>query len=285
MSPSGKRQPSSPSDGAPRRVEERRALGVGFTISLALHVLAIGLYASAVGTLPLPDTPREPTPPRRQPLGVELVTLPDPPVIEEPQAAEPLPPAPQEPPEPAPDEPPLTPASVVVDATQETEEEEERVVVVRDLTVAERLQPRMGDPRLWAGVDRHFSELTDFERADLLLRGMIRTWNDSVAVAEALANRARDWTYTDSDGRRWGLASGRLYLGDFSIPLPFSFEVPPDQRREWAGRQWLAQDLAQGAVVAQIRETWADRARAIRERLEADRAAARDVTSDRGNGR
>ena len=85
-------------------------------------------------------------------------------------------------------------------------------------------------------------------------------------------------------GRRWGLASGRLYLGDFSVPLPFSFEVSPDQRREWAGRQWLAQDLAQGAVVAQIRETWADRARAIRERLEAERGAARDVTSDLGNG-
>ena len=281
MSPSGKRPPSSASEGAPRRVEERRALAVGFTISLALHVLAIGLYASSVGTLPPPDTLRELTPPSRQPLGVELLALPDPPVIEEPQAAEPPPPAPQNP---APDQPPPTPASVVVDATQETEDEEERVVVVRDLTVAERLQPRMGDPRLWAGVDRNFSELTDFERADLLLRGMIRTWNDSVAVAEALANRARDWTYTDSDGRRWGLASGRLYLGDFSVPLPFSFEVSPDQRREWAGRQWLAQDLAQGAVVAQIRETWADRARAIRERLEADRAADRDVTSDRGNG-
>jgi hypothetical protein len=141
----------------------------------------------------------------------------------------------------------------------------------------------MGDPRLWAGVEKYFSELSELERAELLLHGMIRSWNDSVAVAAALANRGRDWTYTDSDGRRWGLASGRLYLGDFSIPL--SLDVPAGQRQTWAERQWIAQDLMQGAAAAEIRETWADRARAIRERLEAERATSADrVDTDGGGG-
>ena len=152
-----------------------------------------------------------------------------------------------------------------------------------DLTVAERLQPRIIDPRLWLPINPDYTELTDQERAELLLRGMIQSWNDSMAVAEALSERAMDWTYTDDDGRRWGLSPGRLHLGDFSIPLPFSFALPPGRRETLADRQQIRDDLARGAATAIIRETWAERARAIRERLEAERSG-NDATIDDDDG-
>jgi hypothetical protein len=145
-----------------------------------------------------------------------------------------------------------------------------------DATIVERLQPRMLDPRLWAPVDPQHGEPTELERAELLLRGMIQSWNDSMAVAEALSDRARDWTYVDSDGRRWGLAPGRLYLGDFAIPLPLAFDVPASMREERSDRQWMTEDILRGAVSAEIRETWADRARVIRARMEAERAGAQE---------
>ena len=148
------------------------------------------------------------------------------------------------------------------------------------LTVAERLRPRMIDPRLWVPLEPDYTELTDPERAQLLLAGTIRSWNDSMAVAEALSARALDWSTTDDEGRRWGLSPGRLHLGDFSIPIPFNLALPPGRWEAIRDRALIRDDLARGAVTAVIRETWSERARAIRERLEAERAGARDAAAD-----
>jgi hypothetical protein len=136
----------------------------------------------------------------------------------------------------------------------------------------------MVDPRLWAPVERLGIDLTDEERAELLLNGMIRSWNDSMAIALALSNRATDWTYTDGEGRRWGLSPGRLHLGDFSIPLPFSFGGSMEQtmlrRRELEELEWIRQDLQRARIQGEIQEVWVERARAIRERVEAERREA-----------
>jgi hypothetical protein len=138
------------------------------------------------------------------------------------------------------------------------------------LTIAERLQPRSVDPRLWAPISEEYLELTEEERARLLIEGLIRTYNDSVAIAQALSERATDWTFTDDQGRRWGLSPGRLHLGDFSVPLP-TIETPRGRIESALARGFINDDLARAAVTAQIRETWSERARAIRERLELER--------------
>ncbi|MSR23364.1 MAG: hypothetical protein EXR92_07470 [Gemmatimonadetes bacterium] len=299
MSPSPRLgPPSGSSNRGHKGVEQRRARGVGLAISLVLHLVVI---AVAIRTVVIPAAegdadPADPSPAVAEQIEFfDLTQLPDIALLpfaavepEEELAAEPRPPPPRAEEEPRPaaealGEEPLTVPTGVVGG---------RLPSILGpfpktgggLSLAERLRPRMGDPRLWVGMERSFSDLTDFERADLLLRGMIQSWNDSVAVADALANRGRDWTYTDASGKRWGLASGRLYLGDFSIPIPLSFGVPPGQRQAWAERQWIAQDIAQGAATAQIRQTWADRARAIRERLEAERDAVAGAKTDAGGG-
>jgi hypothetical protein len=148
----------------------------------------------------------------------------------------------------------------------ETEEEE------GGLTIAERLQPRLGDPRVWEPIPSRYRSLSAFEQAELMVLGMLQSWNDSMAVATARSDAAQDWTYTDAEGRRWGLAPGRLFLGDFSIPLPAIDFVQRGLIEDRLIEDWTAADLARGAATAQIRQTWLDRARAIRERMEAERA-------------
>ncbi len=239
---------------------------LGLVASVLLHGIALVLYPVLMDRATPHAPPVAPTPEDPFDRAIEILALRElaPEDEPEPPPEEPLPeeaeiPVPERP------APPLDPGEV----PEPGEEEEEEV---RRATAAERLQPTLGDARLWAPLDREYTDLSDEERAELLLRGMIRSWNDSVAVAAALSGRATDWTYTDDQGRRWGLSPGRLHLGDFSIPLPFSFEVPPPGRREaLARRQWEIDDLTRGAAAAEIRETWAERAREIRERMDRER--------------
>jgi hypothetical protein len=141
-------------------------------------------------------------------------------------------------------------------------------------TAAERLRPQMGDPRLWAPLERSMLDLSDVERAEIILRSMILDWSDSLAVAVALSGDATDWTFTDDEGRRWGLSPGRLHLGDFSIPLPLSFQVPPGRREEFARRDWEIRDILRGTATAEVRRSWAERAREIRQRMDEERTRA-----------
>lgn len=272
---------------------ERRALRWGFAVSVVLHAVAIVLYPVLMDR----TDPETRTAPDRAPQdvmpGLEVIVMrdgPDPGEEEAPDPEETPPelPDPEEPDDPDPDpdpatdpaadpaaDPPRLPADMLpvlpeipqVTALRDADEEE--------LTAGERLRPRPGDPRLWAWLDPEVGQLTDQERAELLLEGLIATWNDSVAVAAALSDQQSDWTYVDEDGRRWGLSPGRLHLGDFSVPLPIQFDVPRFHRESHARRQWEIQDILRGATTAEIRETWSERAREIRERMDAERDRAR----------
>lgn len=276
MNPPGSRPRSPPdSDSDPHGPQrrERRALQLGLGVSLLVHVLLVGLYGLEGGTGTVVPQARAPEALRSPETGLEVVELAE---VDDPdETAEPE--VPEVPPEPSAEEPALQPALPEVAASPDTVQAEgsESEAEGDDLSLAERLQPRMRDPRLWAPLEREYTDLTDEERAQLLMRGMIQDWNDSVAVAVALAEEARDWTFTDDEGRRWGLGpGGRLHLGEFSVPIPFSIGVPPGRRDEWLERQQIRDDLARGAATAAIRETWAERARAIRQRLETERGQA-----------
>lgn len=282
MNPTGPRsRQQSPPEAAPpsphRR--ERRAFRTGLIVSAVLHLVLLALYPALVD-IPGLRGPEERAPDEDPVLdGTEIVAIQE--MLDEPDVAEP---------EAVPD-----PVEVVETEEEPAEEPEEPAEEPGDEpdpaddpeedpgpSVAERLQPQMVDPRLWAPVDSQHVELSDVERAELLFRGMIESWNDSVAVAAALREDARDWTYTDSDGQRWGISPGRLHLGDFSIPLPFEFSAPPGQWEETMDRQWVLEDLARGREAAIIRETWAERAREIRERMESERGGASADGTDGG---
>lgn len=139
-------------------------------------------------------------------------------------------------------------------------------------TVAERLQPRMGDPRLWREVLPEAGEMTDEERARMRVYGILREWSDSVAALEEAERRALDWTYTDDEGRRWGVSPGRIHLGDFSLPLPIHFATPAGIRDAVERRNWEWAEIERGAASAAVREALQERAREIRRRRDSERA-------------
>lgn len=139
-------------------------------------------------------------------------------------------------------------------------------------TAAERLRPALQDSRLWAPLDRGLNALTPEQRAELELSGRIAEWQDSLAAAEAAASALTDWTTTDSQGRKWGITPGAIHLGDVTIPLPFAFGTPIGQRDEARRRAWEWEELNRGSASGLVRESWKDRAKAIRERRDRERA-------------
>ncbi len=257
----------------------------GLGVSVVVHLLVVLLYPGIMDRVPEIRMAPAPAPADLPIQGVEIVTFRE--IDDEPSTVEEEPPpeivldlpdpsteeAPEALPAPAPPAVPLPGEGV-----QATERDPDQ------RTAAERLRPQLGDPRLWAPLDRSYLDLTDEERAEIYLRGMIQSWNDSVAVAVALSGEATDWTFTDEEGRRWGLSPGRLHLGDFSIPLPFSFQLPPGRRDEVAQRDWELRDIMRGTATAEVRRSWAERAREIRERLDEERARAQSRGSGGGGG-
>jgi len=280
MNPPGSGSPLPPLLPPSPHQREQRAIRAGVALSALIHLVVLAFYpvlsGHPEGLVPTQESELE------DPLqgGIELVELLEvqdqQPVLDVAEMVAPLTEEPEQPPQ---EVVPIVAATGEEPPGDDVEPAREDAVDEEELTVAERLQPRLVDPRVWAPLPPGFGELTEFERAELLLRGMIQSWSDSMAVAEALSERARDWTFTDAEGRRWGLAPGRLYLGDFSIPLPVQLQLSPG-----AGDPWIRDDLARGAASAVIQETWTERARTIRERMELERSPPPGGAADNDGG-
>ncbi|HAT37557.1 MAG TPA: hypothetical protein DCS75_03630 [Gemmatimonadetes bacterium] len=144
---------------------------------------------------------------------------------------------------------------------------------------ADRLRPNLVDARLWAAPPPEFFELSLEQREELLLSNRIVAWYDSVSIARAAEDRLTDWTFTDSNGGRWGVADGKIYLGDVALPLPLSFGTPVGPGNIQALRVWEFEEIERQSQRYLIEQTWKERAEAIRARRDRERAAARADTS------
>lgn len=141
-------------------------------------------------------------------------------------------------------------------------------------TPAQRLQPALRDERIWAPLPPEFHTLTPAQREELLIAGRLGAWNDSVAAAAAAEAAWRDWTFTDGDGDRWGVADGQLFLGDVVIPFPVTFSGSADDRAYMREFAELQRQGANALVQQNVRERIdAIRARRDRERAEAQARA------------
>jgi hypothetical protein len=150
------------------------------------------------------------------------------------------------------------------------------------ITNADRLRtPEEGDSLIWAFVDPDRGALTDAERYQLSLWWRLAAWYDSLGAIEEAQRRALDWTFTDDSGGKWGVSPGRIHLGSITLPLPDFFSIPPTQR-ETVGRrieEW--EEINAAARTNAVWDSWKDRARAIRERKDRERA---DTTRSGGSG-
>lgn len=141
-------------------------------------------------------------------------------------------------------------------------------------SAAERLRINLRDERLWAEVDPSLTRLSTEQRLELELAGRLEAWNDSVRAAEAARRALTDWTVEDGQGGRWGVADGKIYLGDLALPLPFSFGMNPQQLELSREREWEWLEIQRGMATGELRDSWKERAQAIRARRDAQRARA-----------
>ncbi|MGD2121559.1 MAG: hypothetical protein PVJ76_07435 [Gemmatimonadota bacterium] len=275
------RAPSSdsPYDGLPGwfdpRARYRGARRVGLGISVVLHLLIIALYPSFFSGIPEADPAFGGYIQPLSPTGTELVNLVELPPEEEPDT----PPPPEE--EPNPEVPavsvPVGPTALDVDPGLRPPTEGPL-----GPTAAERIRPRAQDLRYWEPVSPERTELSREEIMRLQLLAELEALNDSAAIAEEMARRATDWTYTGEDGKKWGVSPGKIHLGDLTLPLPFGFGTSAYDRERAEDRLWAWDEIEQSAARGAVIQSWRERDKAIRERLNAERRA--DTTRTGGGG-
>ncbi len=255
--------PATPGGRARHRVSYRRAFWISMGVSALLHIAALALYPKllldmpAGGVFPGGGGPVDPA------VGTELLNLRE--LSDREFDALPQE-APQEEPEPA--VAPVAPGGEVATPGAGQDEPEGGGI---SRTNADLLKPREGDLRLWAPPDPELNQPSPEDLMRLRLMWELELMGDSAAMAEELARRAQDWTYTDEEGRRWGVSPGKIHLGDLTLPLPFGFGPPPELREQMQNRVWEWDEIRRGAASAELRQSWKDRNEAIRRRKEAER--------------
>jgi len=254
---------------APRGIRRRRksrAFAVGLAVSAALHVLVL-----ATVSFHYVVTPRQPRVPLRayrvdesmhayniEPIEIGI-GVPEPePLPQRPAVTVPVAPMPEL------RQPPLTSQPAAPAANPSSPSAVERLS--RGFNSPELLQPLGPLPP---------EELTEAEWLRLRLAARLGLFNDSLAAEAAAKLRATDWTYTDKNGKRWGVSPGEIHLGSLTLPLPFGFTTPPGRRDDVAAQLRSWEESQSQASRVETAQTFEQRVKAIRARQDAARDSAR----------
>ena len=246
------------------RTRYRGAHRISLGISAVIHVLAIALYPSFFSGIPQASMEFGGYLQPLNPEGTELVNLIELPADQEPET----PPVPEEEPDP---EAPVIPVEARPQGYVAPPGFEQPVEGPPGPTAAERIRPKAGDLRFWAPVSPERTALSREELMRLQLIAELEALNETAALAAELAGRATDWTYTDDDGKRWGVSPGKIHLGDLTLPMPFGFGPSAQQRERAEERLWAWDEIERGAATGELLRSWKDRDKAIRERMNAER--------------
>jgi hypothetical protein len=262
-------------EGLERRVRlkarNRRVMWVSLAISLALHALVVLIY-STWGETGIPGVTLPPTvDPDGSQGGTQIIAIAEQPPEESTQSLEP-----PEPLQPEPDEAPAPSEAPSTGVGPETDAEESTVPG----HVADLLRPLLGDSVLWRQVDPALTELSDQEELELRLRWALTEWNEAMTSERAARDAALDWTYTDDEGNTWGVSPGKLHLGKITVPLPIGFGPPPGRSADLDRRAFEDLDIDRAEGRARAWETWEERGKAIRERVDRERARERAQKGD-----
>ncbi len=158
-------------------------------------------------------------------------------------------------------------------------------------TAAEDLRIDAADPQgdieLWRPVAPDIMAVQDEDLILLILAMDLVEWADSMALIAESERAVSDWTFTDDDGKKWGIADGQLYLGGVSIPLPFGFGSNPYRRDDAVRRAFEDEAIRRGVRSQAIRRVVEERSKIMRARIDRERAARRRARGDtiRGGGR
>jgi hypothetical protein len=154
-------------------------------------------------------------------------------------------------------------------------------------SVRERLRYRMGSAEVWRPpTERPGEVMTPEEVVRARVAAELQQFNDSVAAVEAARARALDWSFTDGEGRRWGIAPGRIYMGRDTVttPIDIEFALAAGRRDEQRARIRDWREIQIQAARIETQEAIDARIRAIRERAEAERARNSGGGGTQGSG-
>lgn len=247
-------------------------------VSIGLHLIALLLY-SGINIIPTVTV----TPPSGEESTLDGLQLVDisiaPPEDDQEESEE----APEEV-EPVESEAPT--ATAAVPASAGSEEDEEEGEEGDYVAAADRLRVRDFDPRLYP-VNRAQQYLGTQQLLQLDLDIAVALLRDSIGAASARAADALDWTWRDSDGKRWGVSPGKVHLGDITLPLPTSWGMgtSPWNREAELERARRDGEIARQAIEGAILETWEERFRAMRERADQARRERMATPPDTTGGR
>ena len=94
------------------------------------------------------------------------------------------------------------------------------------------LGPELGDPRLVVTPTAVPERIpTDEERYQAHFAGRIQALNDSMAGEAERQRRARDWTITDRNGKKWGINERGPVVNGRNVPIPVPLPVPRSRAR------------------------------------------------------
>jgi hypothetical protein len=251
------------------KARDRRVLWVGLVVSFTLHAVVVLMYSTFVRT-GVPEVMLPPTlEPEGSQSGTQIIAIAEQPADEPSQPLEPE----LEPEEPEPVEvtaPEAAPSTGVGPATEGDESG-------MPGHVADLLRPLLEDSVIWRQVDPALTELTDQQVMELRLRWALTEWNEAMMSAR---DAALDWTYTDDEGNTWGVSPGKLHLGKLTIPLPVNFGPPPGRSADLDRRAFEDLDIDRAEGRARAWESWEERGKAIRERVDRERARERAQKAD-----
>jgi hypothetical protein len=239
-------------------------LYLGLAVSAVLHLLVLGWSSRWLEPTDRPIASPDERVPAEPPSAMRAVTLAD---VTSPETDLDAPPLPITPPTP-PAARPATPAEAAEEAEDARAERR---------TAAERLAPRVIDPRIWRPMVLLPRE-PRLEDVQARLAEAMEMLSDSALADAERAMRARDWTVEDADGGRWGISPGKLHLGSVTLPLPIFF--PVDMEQQARDRYWAELELQFDR--AELMESFDVRVRAIRERRDRERAERRSTENNGG---
>ena len=263
----------------------RRAVRVGLGISVLVHLLLLfllgrGLQMPAMDyepvTLPLAE--------RAPGLRLVRVTAPEP---DAPQAAaRPERRRPRPEPRDRPEEEPAEEETAEQPAEEPPADEVDAAEA--EVSNAERLRPREGDPRLWKDFwdeDLERRYLGGTARADSAIRAILGRYLDSLRLSEEELRRARDWTISEGE-ERWGISPEGIHLGKITIPLPVDQILSPTgpRRRELERELRELEAIQRQEALIDAEEMREARIEAMEEqaRREAEEGSDEDSTADGG---
>ncbi len=136
---------------------------------------------------------------------------------------------------------------------------------------AARFRPKAWDRRLWEPPDALLPTQSDADRVAARVQNKLDAVNDSAAAVADAARKGTDWTIKDKNGKEWGVSPGKLHLGGLTLPLPLGFQTPAGRRDQAEREQANWDEIQRSASQAEIRHTFDERVKAIRERKAKER--------------